>query len=350
VNQVAAGTAGVVVDGANYTNSTSSFPTTYPGLQSKTDNGAPKAYLNWLVFDRNFVLLNGGFKQSTTAGKEAGTDVAHERVFNTNPIVIAEPGYVYIYVSNENTTLVDVYFDDFNVTQTKSPVIASNDYYAFGLTFNSYSRENSVPQNYLYNKKELINDLSLGVYDYGARQYDPAIGRWTVIDPLSEKGRRWSPYTYGADNPIRFIDPDGMWFVDANGKKVDVSVNKGQIVLGKNATADLKRMALLVNQSGSKTAIQMFNKLGGNDTKINFKIETKPVDNRLLGVHQAHDKDGKVLTWQEGTGGTGKFQGSPAYIKDKNGNTAYKEASITVFEGNFTQTQIIRQRQAADDP
>jgi RHS repeat-associated protein len=81
-----------------------------------------------------------------------------------------------------------------------------SDYYPFGRESTSYV--SSTVQRYKYNGKELQDDIN--EYDYGARFYDAVLGRWNVVDPLADNSRRWSPYAYVYNNPIRLTDPDGM--------------------------------------------------------------------------------------------------------------------------------------------
>ncbi len=65
--------------------------------------------------------------------------------------------------------------------------------------------------NYLFNGKELQDELGIDWYAFGERFYDPQIGRWHSQDPVAEDYLSWSPYNYVRNNPILRIDPNGMW-------------------------------------------------------------------------------------------------------------------------------------------
>ena len=91
-------------------------------------------------------------------------------------------------------------------------ILEESNYYPFGLKHNSYNVDNFQPDyKYKYNGKELQDELGLNMYDYGARFYDPAIGKFWQIDPMTEQSRRFSSYSYAVDNPVFFIDRDGMF-------------------------------------------------------------------------------------------------------------------------------------------
>ncbi len=68
----------------------------------------------------------------------------------------------------------------------------------------------TAPENqYMYNGKELNENLGLDWYDYGARWYDAAVGRWGQVDPRAENNFAQNPYIYCSNNPVARIDPDG---------------------------------------------------------------------------------------------------------------------------------------------
>jgi RHS repeat-associated protein len=115
----------------------------------------------------------------------------------------------------------------------KAEVMQESHYYPFGMQMEGMSYSgllSGVEANkYLYNGKELQDDLGLDWYDYGARFYDAVLGRWHSVDSKAEEAYGWTPYRYALNNPLKFIDPNGMledWFV--NSENGDVVYEKGK--------------------------------------------------------------------------------------------------------------------------
>lgn len=101
-----------------------------------------------------------------------------------------------------------------NAAEKKWEVKEVTHYYPFGGTF----ANNTSVQSYKYNGKELDTKNGLNWYDYGAREYDAALGMFTTLDPSSEKYYSTSPYAYCGGDPVNRIDPTGAdWYKDSDG-------------------------------------------------------------------------------------------------------------------------------------
>ena len=133
-------------------------------------------------------------------------DVVYEN--GVQKLLLTEAGYVTLNDKKYHYYLKDHQGNNRVVINQSGAVEETNHYYPFGGVFASTGNV----QPYKYNGKELDAKKGLNWYDYGARHYDAALGRFTTVDPLAEKYYGMNPYGYCANNPVRFIDKNGMEF------------------------------------------------------------------------------------------------------------------------------------------
>ncbi len=166
--------------------------------------------------------------------------------------------------------------------------------------------------------------------------YANQLGRFTSPDNFSNDThtsdpQSWNLYVYVRNNPYKYVDPTGKYFVGTDGKPVVINLKTGGLT--DNASSDLKRYFAAISMSSQATS--KFKDAFNSPTAINFRISQEegvykdpknPTDEGpLAGYSQPHDKDGNLLEWSTDESG---WDGTPVYDEDGN----YKEVTITIYE------------------
>jgi len=180
----------------------------------------PKAYVNWILLDEHLKPIQDDtspniLKRKEYKGFEQVGEAGELKTHVKKNWSIGKSGYVYIFTSNESAE-TPVLFDNLQVMQVQGNLLQVDHYYPFGLVMDGISGQGpgKLENKFKYNGKELqhqefTDGSGLETYDYGFRMQDPQLGRWWQIDPKADSMRRFSPYNYALNNPLRFVDPDG---------------------------------------------------------------------------------------------------------------------------------------------
>ena len=181
----------------------------------------------------------------TIGGTTTTTDYCGNVIYENGvqKLLLTEVGYVTLNDNRYHYYLQDHQGSNRVVMSQDGSVEETNHYYPFGGVFASSGNV----QPYKYNGKELDTKKGLDLYDYGARQYDAALGRFTTVDAMHDKHYDISPYVYCGNEPIGRIDPDGNdWRVQTHYNR---EIDKIEYII-------TLRAALINNSSNQKIDMQ----------------------------------------------------------------------------------------------
>ncbi len=178
---------------------------------------APEAYLIYALYDQDSNRYEVG-KQVLSRNAANQHEVLEEK------LAIKKNGYIETFVVNE--TSEDVWFDNMMVMSVSSVIVQETHYDPWGLELTGLGyQDGGVKVNkYLYQGKEFLNDHSLNIYDFHARGYDPVIGRTWQVDPMADSYYPWSPYAWVMNNPLKYMDPTGMFSTHTDEDGIVVAV------------------------------------------------------------------------------------------------------------------------------
>lgn len=184
--------------------------------------GVPKAYLALQFYDEN-----NKFVRSTAWSVSTSAFQQFEKL--SVSFTADKKGTVYVYVANETAEALalDVFFDDLSVihqaTNLRPQVLQAFDYYPFGLPFNVYESErlrlvSSSPLKYepvvrsrrMFQGQEYLKEFGLNYLEYKYRLHDPALGRFTALDPLAEDYMHNSPFAFSENFLLNSVELEGL--------------------------------------------------------------------------------------------------------------------------------------------
>ena len=200
------------------------------------------------------------------------------------------------------------------VNATTGSVEQVTNYYPFGTVYSDSTTHNPGFQKFKYNGKELDLTHGLNTYDYGARNYDPLLCRFTQIDPLCEKYYSINPYAYCGNNPVNAIDPNGkeIWihYTDIDGLKQSFQYCVG--------------MKCNIDNADAQTIVSNLNEMYANE-------DGAIVLDALLGSDIRYGYM-KADTYSEGGEGYYDYKTNTTNLNDVNNTLTFAEETFHMYQ------------------
>jgi RHS repeat-associated protein len=166
-------------------------------LVNTQNTNAPKAYLQYILFDDAYEVVDHGYTLVSDAANGA-----HETLTLTADI--ESDGYLYAYVVNESE--IDVHFDNLTVSVLGLQVQSRTEYYPFGYVLSEYKHPDADLYRFGYQGQFAERDTVTQWSHFQLREYDARLARWLIVDPYRQ---HYSPYLAMGNNPLFLIDPNG---------------------------------------------------------------------------------------------------------------------------------------------